>query len=225
MHLFWRHGYEATSLAQLLEAMGGISSASFYAAFGSKEVLFRESLALYVKTYGTCLEPLFDPAMSPREALEQALRASVHMQTSDEHPLGCLVCSSTVSCSPEAGEVLRFVADIRGANLAAIRGCVDRAIRLGELSPQRDAAALAVAFNGVLVGISAQARDGVARATLEAAVSEIMGLWPTATSDFQPSSKLASGKPPTKASSAKGPRKLGSSRARKGSGSTAGSPL
>ena len=225
MYLFWRHGYEATSLAQLLEAMGGISSASFYAAFGSKELLFRGSLAFYVKTYGTCLEPLFDSTMSPREALEQALRASVQMQTSDEHPLGCLVCSSTVSCSPEAVEVQRFVADIREANLAAIRGCVDRAIRLGELSPQRDAAALSVAFNGFLVGISAQARDGVARATLEAAVSEIMGLWPIATSELCSSSQVASGRPPAKASSANGRRKLGSSRACKGSDNAIRSPV
>ena len=190
MHLFWRHGYEATSLAQLRASMGDISSASFYAAFESKEALFRETLALYARTYGTCLAPLFDPAVSPREALEQALRASVDMQTSADHPLGCLVCSSTTSCSPEANEVQRFVADVRDANLAAIRGCVDRAIRLGELSPERDAAALAVAFNGFLVGISAQARDGVDRATLQASVAEIMGLWRTASSDVRPAREL-----------------------------------
>ena len=84
----------------------------------------------------------------------------------------------------------RFVADGRDANLAAIRGCVDRAIRLGELSPERDAAALAVAFNGFLVGISAQARDGVDRATLQASVAEIMGLWRTASSDVRPAREL-----------------------------------
>ena len=225
MHLFWRHGYEATSLAQLREAMGDISTASFYAAFESKEALFRETLALYVETYGTCLAPLFDPAMSPRAALEQSLRASVDMQTCSDHPLGCLVCSSTMSCSPEAVEVQRFVADVRAANLAAIRGCVDRAVQVDELSPERDAAALAVAYNGFLVGISAQARDGVNRATLQASVSEIMGLWPMATSDMRPSPQAASAKPPSKASSAKSRRELGASRARKGSGNSAGPPL
>ncbi len=225
MHLFWRHGYEATSLAQLREAMGDISTASFYAAFESKEALFRETLALYAKTYGTCLAPLFDPAMSPRAALEQSLRASVDMQTCSDHPLGCLVCSSTMSCSPEAVEVQRFVADVRAANLAAIRGCVERAVQLGELSPERNAAALAVALNGFLVGISAQARDGVDRATLQASIAEIMSMWPAGSDHVWRSPQAGLGKPPSKASSAKDRRELGASCGRKGSGSSAGSPL
>ncbi len=178
MHLFWEHGYEATSLAQLREAMGGISSASFYAAFESKEALFREAVALYAERHGTCLQALFDHAVAPRDAVEHSLRCSVDMQTGEGHPLGCLVCSSAVSCSPEAAGVQQFVGAIRAANHAAIRGCVDRAIRLGELPADRDAAAFAASLNGFLLGISAQARDGVDRATLQAAVSEAMRAWP-----------------------------------------------
>ena len=40
MLLFWDHGFEATSISQLREAMGGISAGSFYTAFESKEALF-----------------------------------------------------------------------------------------------------------------------------------------------------------------------------------------
>lgn len=178
MHLFWEHGYEATSLARLRAAMGGISSASFYAAFSSKEAVFRDALALYIDRYGGCLAPLFDRDIAPRHAVEQALRRSVDMQTSEGHPLGCLVCSSAVSCSPEAADIQRLVAEIRNANHAAIRGCVERADRLGQLSEQRDVVALAASFNGFLVGISAQARDGVSRSVLQSATTEVMRLWP-----------------------------------------------
>lgn len=178
MRLFWEHGYEATSLAHLRDAMGGISSASFYAAYASKEALFRETLALYAETHGTCLASLFDPDIAPRDAIEQALRASVDMQTDNGHPLGCLICSSATSCSPEAAGVQQFVTEIRHGNHTAIRCCVDRAIHCGQLPVERDAAALASTFNGFLLGISAQARDGVATSMLQAAVSEIMRLWP-----------------------------------------------
>ncbi len=178
MHLFWEHGYEATSLAQLREAMGGISSASFYAAFQSKEALFREAVALYREQHGACLGPLFDPAATPRDAIEHALRGSVDMQTDGGHPLGCLVCSSAASCSPEAAEVRGFVAAIRHGNHVAIRSCVDRAAQDGSLPSGHDNEALAAMFNGFLMGISAQARDGVARSTLQGSVSEIMRLWP-----------------------------------------------
>ena len=162
--------------------MGGISSASFYAAFASKEALFRETLTLYAGKHGTCLAPLFDPGRAPRDAVEQALRDSVDMQTGNGHPLGCLVCSSATSCSPEAADIQRFVARIRETNHAAIRGCVDRAVALGDLPADRDAAALAATFNGFLLGLSTQSRDHVARPTLHAAVSEVMRLWPNRSS-------------------------------------------
>ena len=44
--LFWRKGYQATSLADLLAAMG-IGRSSFYAAFTDKRTLFLECLDLF----------------------------------------------------------------------------------------------------------------------------------------------------------------------------------
>src|SRR6266566_10166481 len=46
MRLFWRKGYQATSVSDLTTAMG-IKRASLYAAFGSKEALFRKALERY----------------------------------------------------------------------------------------------------------------------------------------------------------------------------------
>ncbi len=76
MRLFWEHGYETTSLDQLKRAMGSLSPASFYAAFGSKAALFKEALARYRSTYGQVTAPLYDQSLPPRQAIEQSLRAS-----------------------------------------------------------------------------------------------------------------------------------------------------
>ena len=46
LDLFWRHGFEGTSTSQLTAAMG-VSPPSLYAAFGSKDGLYREAVALY----------------------------------------------------------------------------------------------------------------------------------------------------------------------------------
>jgi TetR/AcrR family transcriptional repressor for divergent bdcA len=86
MLVFWEHGYEATSLTELKAAIGGISTASFYAALGSKEDLFRTVLTRYLDTHGRVLAALRDESLTPREANERALRQSAAMQTGPGHP-------------------------------------------------------------------------------------------------------------------------------------------
>ena len=46
MEVFWRHGYEGTTIAQLTDAMG-INPPSLYAAFGNKEGLLKAALDRY----------------------------------------------------------------------------------------------------------------------------------------------------------------------------------
>lgn len=177
MHLFWEQGYEATSLSQLKAAMGGLSPSSFFAAFGSKEELFRTVLDRYLATHGQVVAPLRDPALPPREAVERALRGSARMQTGAAHPPGCLVVVSATTCAPENRHLRERLAQERAGNRAALRACVDRAVAAGELRPDTDAAGLAAALDAVLVGLSTQARDGVPLPVLEAGITAAMGAW------------------------------------------------
>ena len=165
MALFWEHGYEATSLAQLKTAMGGISAASFYAAFGSKEALFRQVVDRYLATHGQVMAPLSDLALPPREAVEQT------------HPFGCLVVLSTSTCSAESRHLQALLAEGRHRNRAAMLACVERAIAAGDLPHDTNAGALAATFDTFLVGLTAQARDQVPLASLEAAISGLMCVW------------------------------------------------
>jgi AcrR family transcriptional regulator len=47
LQVFWRKGYEGTSLSDLTEAVG-VNRPSLYAAFGDKKALFRKALDRYV---------------------------------------------------------------------------------------------------------------------------------------------------------------------------------
>ena len=182
MWLFWEQGYEATSLSQLKAAMGALSSASFYAAFGSKEGLFREVLARYMDAHGQVTASLFDLALPPRKAVEQTLRASARMQTDQAHPRGCLVVLSTTTCSPENRHLQVLLATERQRNRAGLRDCVQRAMDAGELRADIDADALAAVFDTFLVGLATQARDGVPVKVLDAGISELMRVWDAASS-------------------------------------------
>jgi len=177
MSLFWDHGYEATSLAKLKDAMGGISTASFYAAFGSKEELFRTVLGRYLDTFGRVMAVLRDESLAPRQALECALRQSTAMQTNRDHPPGCLVVLATTTTSIENRHLQTLLTQERDRNRAALAALVERAVASGELSEHIDAGAVSEMFNTFLVGLATQARDGVPFARLDAAVTEIMTVW------------------------------------------------
>jgi TetR/AcrR family transcriptional repressor for divergent bdcA len=177
MSLFWDHGYEATSLAQLKAAMGGISTASFYAAFGSKEALFRTVLDRYLDTHGRVMAVLRDGSLAPRQAIECALRESARMQTNSEHPAGCMIVLATATTAPENRHLQTLLKEERNRNRAALRALVDRAVASGEFPDSIAAGAVAAMYDTFLVGLATQARDGVPFATLDAAVTEIMGVW------------------------------------------------
>ena len=177
MALFWRHGYEGASLDGLRRAMGGLSSASFYAAFGSKEALYREALGLYRRTHGLAVAPLHDAALAPRDRIERALRASARMQSGAEHPTGCLVALAATIGPPDSDALRALTAAERRANRDAIRASVDAAVAAGELRADTDPAGLAALFEGVLLGLSIQALDGALPACLDAAVTGALAAW------------------------------------------------
>ena len=177
MRLFWRQGYESTSLDQLKRAMGGLSAASFYGAFGSKERLFREALERYLGTHGQVIAPLHDDALAPREALETMLRRSASMQTDADLPGGCMVVLSAANMSPDNAHLQALVAAERGRTRDGIRRRVAQAVRSGELRPGTDAEGFTTLVEALLVGMSVQSRDGVTGAAIDAAVSALFTLW------------------------------------------------
>ena len=186
MQLFWRRGYESTSLDELKQAMGGRSAASCYGAFGSKEKLYREALARYLATYGRVVAPLHDDTLAPRDALEQALRLSARMQTTPGLPKGCMLVLSATNASPDNEHLQVLVGVERQRTRDAIRRGIDRAIASGELRRETDADGLATLAEALLVGMSVQARDGVAHGAIEAAVSSMLRLWDVSRSAGKP---------------------------------------
>ncbi|MCE0743775.1 TetR/AcrR family transcriptional regulator [Acetobacter sicerae] len=175
--LFWTQGYEPTSLNQLKASMGNISPASFYAAFGSKETLFREVVQRYLETYGQVMTPLWDETLAPRDAIEQTLRRSARMQTTRSHPTGCLIVLGACNCSPENQSVQDLLAAERERSRQGIKACVDRAIANGELTASPTTETLPVLLATFLHGMACEARDGDRARKLDAAITTLMQVW------------------------------------------------
>lgn len=177
MDLFWRHGFEGTSTAQLTAAMG-IAPPSLYAAFGSKEALFREALALYGQRYGGFLSQPMSGTGNARAAVEQMLLAAASQFTDARHPLGCMVAAGELQASAAQCALVADVAERRQAAQLAIRERLNRARKDGELPTGSDAATLAAYFAMVIQGLAVQARDGAKPALLKRLADLAMQAWP-----------------------------------------------
>jgi AcrR family transcriptional regulator len=175
MLLFWRSGYEATSLNDLTAALG-ITAPSIYAAFGDKKRLFLEAVDRYLSGPVTS-ETIIKQAATARDAARGLLEASVIGFTGEDTPPGCLLASSAISCSASAADVQASLAQRRRQIEGWLRDKIDVAIKAGELTPSASADALAGHIMAVIQGLSTLARDGADREKLSAIANAAMRGW------------------------------------------------
>ena len=170
MLAFWRRGYEGTSMADLVQALG-IASARIYAAFGSKQDLFREAVQHYEAGDGGFADRAMAQEPRVRDALARVLRDAVATYTDDAHPLGCMVVTAATNCAEENEAVAAWLAEHRRQRTQSLIDRLQRALDEGELRAGTDVQALGDFYATQLHGISVQARDGVPRQRLIAPVN------------------------------------------------------
>ncbi len=176
MLLFWRHGYEATSLSDLTAAMG-VTAPSIYGAFGNKKRLFLEAVGHYLSGPVTS-EQIIRESPTARGAAWGLLQAAVAGFTGADTPPGCLLASSAISCSAAAADVQGELAAIRRRIEAQLNDKIVRAIDAGEMAAETDAEALAGYVMAVIQGMSTLARDGATREKLMRVAATAMLMWP-----------------------------------------------
>lgn len=190
--LFWEKGYDATSISDLTEAMG-IGAPSLYAAFGSKDELYKAALASYGSRYGGIVWDDFRAADTAREAVKAYLINSASALTGCvlDLPRGCMATLARVDCKehPELAELLR---SNRAIGFAQLEERIRKAAADGEL-PAAAVAQLATFTQMVQSGMSVLARDGATRAELESAVEVALAGWDAIASPGASRSARASG--------------------------------
>ncbi|SHL67613.1 TetR/AcrR family transcriptional regulator [Roseibium suaedae] len=103
LQVFWRQGYEATSLDDLTGAMG-LSRSSFYAAFGSKQGVLIAALKSYSQAALSALRDLSDgPANGPEGTSVRAMLAA--LADPQGGPRGCLLVNCITELAPHEEEV------------------------------------------------------------------------------------------------------------------------
>jgi AcrR family transcriptional regulator len=178
VRLFWRQGYEGTSIADLTSAMG-VMPPSLYAAFGNKEDLYREALARFVDHEGVRERiERFRREPSAYRAIADYLRATAEGYTDPARPAGCMIAAATQHAAPENQVAVDAVAALRAENREALRAKFEAAKRNGELPASVSATALARFYIAMIQGMSVQACDGASRETLHGLVDIALAAWP-----------------------------------------------
>jgi AcrR family transcriptional regulator len=175
MEVFWKQGYEGTSLTDLTEAMG-INRPSLYAAFGNKEALFSKAIDRYLVNGNR--DDLALQLPTAREVVSAKLQASAEFLGDERHPAGCMTVVTALACSPESKRVHENLADKRLAAETRLRLRLERALIDGDLPANANPVALARYVSTVIEGMSVQARDGATQEHLLEIATIAMNAWP-----------------------------------------------
>lgn len=178
MLLFWKYGYEATSISDLTQAMG-ITAPSLYAAFGDKRHLFMETIKRYIDSKGCRVKEILASAPTAKIALELYLHENAFRLTQPALPHGCMIVTAATNCSEESACVQEELVQRRSDVKAVIKARLQRGIDEGDVAASTDTDKLANFYSTIVNGMTIQARDGASTEDLLEIGKTAMEVWPS----------------------------------------------
>jgi AcrR family transcriptional regulator len=176
MELFWRKGYEGTSLSDLTETLG-VTRPSLYAAFGNKEALFRTVLARYEANVGVYRVKALN-APTAQAVARELLEGAANVFGDKNSPAGCLGVQGALACGDDADPIRRELIEHRTAAERAIMQRLKRAKAEGDLPADSVPASLARYLSAVLYGMAVLAAGGASRKELLQVSETALQAWP-----------------------------------------------
>lgn len=176
--LFWAHGYEGTSLSDLVNATGA-KAPTLYAEFENKEGLFRAAMQRYIETFSAQRNAVLnDDALDVKAAIEAYFRATAACFTECDKPAGCFFICTSSALSSSSEEVAQMLAQQHHAQESALKTFLDMRQQRGELPQCANCAVLARYLACLLQGMSVRAREGANRDDLDQIVDTQIAIWP-----------------------------------------------
>ncbi len=154
--LFWRQGYENTSLEALMHVMG-IAKQSLYDTFGDKRALYLKAMAFYRKQTNSSLRELLASAPTVKEGFTRILLGLV-AESREQHARGCLLLSANMERAVDDEEIATFLTDNQTEVESIFADALRRGKRNGELGDEQDAGALAKFLVVTVQGMRVMAR-------------------------------------------------------------------
>jgi TetR/AcrR family transcriptional regulator, transcriptional repressor for nem operon len=175
IQLFWRQGYEATSMDELVQAMG-INRASLYATFGAKRTLFLKCLDRYIETVLDPRLAALEAARSPILGLRAMLAELAAFAAGDPQRRGCLAVNAACELGARDGEVAARLRAQGEKIEGLLKHLLARAIDDGEISAGHDPGALAACLATLVDGLRVRSKLGSERPALDGIAATALAL-------------------------------------------------
>lgn len=152
--VFWRKGYNGTSMQDLVDGLG-ISRSSLYDTYGDKHTLYLKALEKYQCNSSGAMCSIVNNTLSAKDAIRKLLEYT----TTDEEQKGCFLVNSEVEVAPHDTEVSKMICSsgqqIEDAFYIAIKKGQDS----GEITNKQAARALARFTFNTVKGIRVTAKS------------------------------------------------------------------
>lgn len=142
MRLFWKRGYHATSIQDLVEATG-VNRASLYDTFGDKEQLFLAAVERYLAEVNRVRLAKLRANPSPKDALTGYFGDLIDFATGEGRRLGCLLTNSAIEFGEQREGLGRRLYGLFDEAEETLVELIERAQARGEIPKERDSRAAA----------------------------------------------------------------------------------
>jgi TetR/AcrR family transcriptional repressor of nem operon len=151
MQVFWRCGYAATSVQDLVEGTG-LSRSSLYSTFENKQGLYQQALRRYSAVTGANVE-LLSGTGSARTLIRQLLEQVAESELNDPKQRGCLVANAALELAAHDTAVAALVQQNFQRLQNALEKLIQRGQQAGEIASSKNPRALARFFVNTMQGI------------------------------------------------------------------------
>lgn len=175
MELFWRKGYHATSVQDLVDELK-INRASLYDTFGGKKALFDRALDLYMESNRTRIKTFLEEVDDPVQAIEQLLRQAIREAITDREQKGCFVVNATTELAANDALLQSRLKNNQELFIQNIKYALLKGQTAGKISPEKDLEAIATSLFVLYSGLRVVSKAYLSEKHLEKSIAPILAM-------------------------------------------------
>ncbi|MFK8102366.1 MAG: TetR/AcrR family transcriptional regulator [Saprospiraceae bacterium] len=173
--LFWKQGYHATSMQDLVTHLG-INRASLYDTYGGKKSLFLQALTWYQSVNHAQTKDFLHQHQSVKTGLQKLLASALQECSLDKDRKGCFIVNTATELIPGDDDIKNIIADNNTQFEKILHDYLQTGVQSGEINAGKDLKAIASLLYTTLSGLRVVTKASVQKKKLELSLGTLLSL-------------------------------------------------